>query len=93
MQYVLLMIGTLAGALISDPALAKQLAGLGLLLLAAYSVSRPDEGGEDGEEDGEEGEEARIRPNPAHPSAGRFCHICGADAYNGERCDPWQHVT
>lgn len=26
-----------------------------------------------------------------HPSAGRFCHICGADSHQGESCDAGLH--
>lgn len=26
-----------------------------------------------------------------HPNAGRFCHICGADAAKNERCDAGLH--
>ena len=26
-----------------------------------------------------------------HPATGRFCHICGADGFAGERCDSGLH--
>ncbi len=32
-----------------------------------------------------------VPKGPFHPNAGRFCHICGADAYNNERCDAGLH--
>ena len=30
-------------------------------------------------------------PAQLHPAAGRFCHICGADADKNERCDAGLH--
>lgn len=32
-----------------------------------------------------------VLPEIHHPSAGRFCHICGADALKNERCDAGLH--
>lgn len=37
---------------------------------------------------------AHFYPPPVgykHPNSGRFCHICGADAHKGERCDAGLH--
>lgn len=31
------------------------------------------------------------RPRVAHPAAGRFCHICGADGFKREPCDAGLH--
>lgn len=32
-----------------------------------------------------------IPKGPFHPNAGRFCHICGADAVKNEHCDVGLH--